>query len=93
MANGATIEELEQQVAQLPPSEQLKLIARICAQLSAKPLVTPAGESGEEQTPQECVLQADVLSAELDAIAESIEGVFDSAEDIRQIREERASRL
>jgi hypothetical protein len=36
---------------------------------------------------------ADALLAELDAIAEGIEGQFDSAEDIRQIREERANRL
>lgn len=93
MANGTTIEELGQQVAQLPPSEQLKLVARICAQLSARPLITSTGESGEEQALQERVVQADALLAELDAIAESIEGVFDSAEDIRQIREERASRL
>jgi hypothetical protein len=93
MANRTTIEELGQQVAQLPPSEQLKLVARICVQLSAKPLITSTGESGEEQALQERVVQAEALLAELDAIAESIEGVFDSAEDIRQIREERASRL
>jgi hypothetical protein len=36
---------------------------------------------------------ADALLQELDAIAESIEGEFDSAEDIRQIRQERADRL
>jgi hypothetical protein len=36
---------------------------------------------------------ADASLAELDAIAESIEGQFDSTEDIRQIREERANRL
>jgi hypothetical protein len=37
--------------------------------------------------------QADELLRELDAIAESIDGEFDSAADIRQIREERADRL
>jgi hypothetical protein len=36
---------------------------------------------------------ADALLQELDMIAESIEGDFDSAKDIGQIREERANRL
>jgi hypothetical protein len=35
----------------------------------------------------------DAWLAECDTLAESIEGEFDSAEDIRQIREERANRL
>lgn len=38
-------------------------------------------------------LVADALLAELDAIAESIAGEFDSAEDIRLIREERVRHL
>ena len=41
---------------------------------------------------QEREAMADALLQELDEIAESIEGEFDSAEEIRQIREERASR-
>jgi len=35
----------------------------------------------------------DAWLAECDAVAESIEGEFDAAQDLRQIREERASRL
>jgi hypothetical protein len=37
--------------------------------------------------------KADALLAKLDAIAESIEGQFDSAKDIRELREERTNRL
>jgi hypothetical protein len=42
-----------------------------------------------ERARREREAMADALLAELDAIAESIEGEFDSAEDIRKIREER----
>jgi hypothetical protein len=37
--------------------------------------------------------KADALLAKLDAIAESIKGKFDSAKDIRELREERTNRL
>ena len=46
----------------------------------------------EERARREREAAADALLAELDEIAESIEGEFDSAEDIRRIREERANR-
>jgi len=89
MANQATLEQVEQLAAQLPPPEQLKLVARICAQLSA----TSLAESNEEKRRRERLAQVDAWLAECDAVAESIEGEFDAAEDIRQIREERANRL
>jgi len=38
-------------------------------------------------------IKADALLRELDAIADSIEGEFDSAADIRQVRAERADGL
>ncbi|MBN2208097.1 MAG: DUF104 domain-containing protein [Candidatus Coatesbacteria bacterium] len=38
-------------------------------------------------------VKADALLKELDAIADSIEGEFDSAADIRQLRAERADAL
>jgi len=37
--------------------------------------------------------QVDAWLAECDAVAESIDGEFDSAKDLREIREDRASRL
>jgi methylglyoxal synthase len=54
---------------------------------------TPAQEINQERQRQTLQAKADALLAELDAIAESIEGDFDSAEDIRQIRKERTDRL
>ena len=92
MSNGVTLKQVEQQVAQLSPQEQLKLAAYITGQLSAIPLVAPTGEI-EEQARSVRLAEVDAWLAECDAVAEGIEGEFDSAEDLRQIREERASRL
>lgn len=89
MSNRVTLEQVEQLTAQLPPPERLKLVAHICEQLSA----TKMAESDEEKVRQERLAQVDAWLAECDTVAESIEGEFDSAEDIRQIREERTNRL
>ena len=89
MSNTVTLEQIEQLVVQLPPPERLKLVARICEQLS----VAPMAESDEEKARRERLAQVDAWLAECDAVAESIEGEFDSAKDIRQIREERTNRL
>ena len=85
MSNRMTFEQVEQLAVQLPPPEQLKLVAHISEQLSG---MIPLKRAQRERE-----AMADALLAELDAIADSIEGAFDSAEDIRQIREERANRL
>ena len=92
MSNGVTLKQVEQQVTQLPAQEQLKLVAYIAEQMSTIPLAAPTKEI-EEQTKQTRLAEVDAWLAECDAVAESIEGEFDSAEDLRQIREERASRL
>lgn len=89
MANRVTLEQVEQLATQLPPPERLKLVAHICEQLS----VTQTAESDEEKARWERLAQVDAWLAECDTVAESIEGEFDSAEDIRQIREERADHL
>ena len=44
-------------------------------------------QSGPVLSREESELQADALLAELDAVAESNEGRFDSADDIRQVRD------
>ena len=92
MSNRVTLKQVEQQVAQLPPREQLKLMAYIAGQLSTIPLAASTREI-EEQTRRARLVEVDAWLAECDAVAESIEGEFDSAEDLRQIREERASQL
>jgi hypothetical protein len=48
---------------------------------------------GNGHTESERLRRVDAWLAECDAVAESIEGEFDSAEDLRRIRHERARRL
>lgn len=92
MSNRVALRQIEQQVAQLSPQEQLKLVAYIAEQLSATPLVVPMRKT-EEQAQRTYLEEVDAWLAECDAVAESIDGQFDSAQDLRRIREERASRL
>ena len=89
MSDPVTLEQVEQLVVQLPPAERLKLVAHICEQLSTVPIAERDGEKAR----RERLAQVDAWLAECDAVAESIEGEFDSAKDIRLIREERANRL
>ena len=79
--------------SQLPPRDQLKLVAHIGEQLSAGLSTTRAREGADERARHEREVTAEAVLAELDSVAESIEGEFDSAEDLRQIREERAGRV
>jgi hypothetical protein len=89
MSHNVTLEHVEQLVEQLPPPERLRLVVHICEELSAMPIM----ESYEEKARRGRLAQVDAWLAECDAVAESIEGEFDSAADIRQIREERVNRL
>lgn len=86
-----TIEQVEQLATQLPAAEQLELLARISTQLSGWAFATPVVDTEAER--QARAARADALMRELDAIADSIDGEFDSAEDLRQIRAERAERI
>jgi hypothetical protein len=91
ISNTVTFEQVEQLAVQLPPPEQLKLVAHLSEQLSG--LLKTVQPLDMELTRQKREAIANALLAELDTLAESIEGQFDSAEDIRQIREERTNRL
>jgi glycosyltransferase A (GT-A) superfamily protein (DUF2064 family) len=86
MFSQVTIEQVEQQIVQLSPNEQLKLIARIAEQLgekSAEPLKTVDDADTQQQRKQE----ADELLALCNVAAELWTGDFDAAEDIRQMRQ------
>ncbi len=89
MSDEMSLEHIEQLVVQLPPSARLKLMAHICEQLSAIPLVN----STEEAARRERLARVDAWLTECDVVAASIEGEFDAAEDLRQIREERTNHL
>ena len=84
MSDKMALERLEERVAQLPPHEQLKLVAHICEQLS-----TMSTEGGAEQVRQRRLKLAEELLAECSDIEDDSQGQFDSAEDIRRMREKR----
>jgi hypothetical protein len=91
MTTTVTFEQVEQLAAQLPPPEQLKLVACLSEQLSG--LLKANFSFNTESMQRTREMMADKLLADLDGIAESIAGQFDSAEDIRNIRAERASQI
>lgn len=94
MSVSLTVEQLEQQVAQLPPHQQLQLLARISEKLSTftRNLV-PEKEAEEKRTRQETATPAslakfDAWLAECNRVAALWEGTFDSAADLRRLRDE-----
>ncbi|MBM4049340.1 MAG: hypothetical protein FJ279_29950 [Planctomycetes bacterium] len=89
MGNEITLEYAEQLVAQLPPQEQLKLLAHVSQRLSAM----PSGTEEEGEKPERREEEADRLLALCDAAAEKWNGVFDAAEEIRQMRRDRDERI
>ena len=88
MSNKMTLEQLEQQVAQLPPHEQLKLVAHISEQLINLALVATTQENNKEGAKSR-LAKVDAWLAECDKVAELWEGEFDSAADLHRIRDER----
>ncbi len=92
MSNRVTLKQVEQQVSQLPPQEQLKLIAHISEQLSIAPLDI-ISEAGKETLRQQRERKADELIALCDAAAEMWEGEFDVDQEIRQIRQKRDEQI
>lgn len=89
MSISLTLEQLEQQVTQLPPQQQLLLLARISEKLSAFTLhLAPAKENEEKRMQQERLAKLDAWLAECDRVAELWEGTFDSAADLRRLRDE-----
>ena len=77
-----TVQEVEKLVHELPPQDQLKIAAGICQQLSAVEI----NHDSDRLARRDRMLAA---IARCDEIAESIDGEFDSAEDLRRIREGR----
>jgi hypothetical protein len=89
MANKVTLEQAERLVAQLMPQEQIKLIACMSEWLSK----TRLSEAAEESWRQRYATRVEAFLKMSDEMAPDTIGEVDSAEDIRQIREERTSRL
>ncbi len=89
MTETVTLAQVEALAAQLPLTERLQLVAHVCEQLS----VTLPALTMTQQTPapQEHgpIAQLTQWLAECDAVAELWTGEFDSADELRRLREER----
>jgi hypothetical protein len=88
MADQVQLEEAERLASQLSFPERLKLVARICEQLS----VETAGIGDRSSAAEQRLAELDSWLAECDVLRRRIQAGFDSVEDIRQIREDRAGR-
>lgn len=91
MATTMTLEQLEATAAQLPLQQQLRLLSDISDRLSRLQLT--ARQPGDGRKRHEYAARVETWLADCDKVAEQIEGDFDSAEDLREIREEGAGRL
>ena len=94
MTEPVTLEQVETLVVQLPPKDQLKLLAHISKRLSDTLSAEPEAESDQEQQARDERLRlAKVLCEEVEDLADDAQGEFDAAEDIRRIRDERIAQL
>jgi hypothetical protein len=89
MPESVTLEQVEELATQLPPGERLKLVARVCEQLS---VALPGGgpeEQGQGEAKHARMAQFEQWLTVCEEVAELWEGEFDSAVDVRRMRDER----
>ncbi|NIR49066.1 hypothetical protein GWN42_22150 [candidate division KSB1 bacterium] len=89
MAEHLTLDQIEQLAAQLTPQEQIKLIADVSANLSR--LKLPDVQNDNDQQEYAARIEAFLTLSE-EMAAETVSKV-DSAQEIRQIREQRTKKL
>jgi len=92
MAETVTLEQVEKLLKELPPTQQLKLVARICEQLSAASATEPI-ENEMERLKQKRLELAEKLLSEVGHIEDDSQCEFDAAADLRQLREERIKQI
>jgi hypothetical protein len=90
MTNTMTVDQIEQLTVQLPLQEQMRIVARITQRLSELLL---SETDGEARNRKEYAQQVEAFLKMCDESAAETISAVDSAEDIRQLREERMSRL
>lgn len=94
MTESMTLEQVETLVVQLPPQDQLRLLAHISERLSSTLPVVPEAESNQEQRVRDERLRlAKALCEEVEDVADDAQGEFDAADDIRRLRDERVAQL
>ena len=94
MPESVTLEQVETLVVQLPPQDQLRLLAHISERLSSTLPTAPEAKSSHTETVHDDRLHlAKMLCDEVDDVIDDTHGEFDAAEDIQRIREERVSHV
>jgi hypothetical protein len=89
MPEPVTLEQVEELATQLSLAERLKLVARVCEQLSvALPAVVPE-EQVKEGVRHARMVQFEQWLTACEEVAELWEGEFDSVADVRRMRDER----
>ena len=87
-----TLEQVEKLADQLPTIQQLKLVARICEQLTAKSTIEDI-ESNKEKLKQRRLQLVESLLDEVDSLEDDSQGEFDAVEDLHLLREERVKQI
>lgn len=93
MASPVSVEQVERLARQLPPQDQLKLVAHLSEHLSGEMLARPARSSEEDATQKNRLLLAEELLQECAGVVDDSQGTSDAAATIRQMRDERMSQL
>ena len=94
MPESVTLEQVETLVVQLPPQDQLRLLAHISERLSSTLPTAPEAKSSHKDTVQDDRLQlAKMLCDEVDDGIDDTHGEFDAAEDMQRMRAERVSHV
>ena len=89
MTETVTLAQVEALAAQLPLTERLQLVAHVCEQLSVTlPALTMTQQATDQKEQGHTATLAQWL-AECEVVAELWTGEFDSADDLRRMRDER----
>jgi hypothetical protein len=92
MIENADLEQIEKLIGQLSPSQRLRLMARMCEELSILPAIEPTHSKAEKIKQKRLDIAKELLS-EVDDIDDDSQGIFDASADIRRIREERQKQI
>ena len=89
MTETVTLAQVEELAARLPLAERLQLITHVCEQLRVSLPALALEQEAKDQKGQEQVMKLDQWLAECEVVAELWTGEFDSAAEVRRMRDER----
>jgi len=94
MPESVTLEQVETLVVQLPPQDQLRLLAHISERLrTTLPTAPDTTRPHDDRGRDDRLHLAKILCDEVDEVLDDAREEFDAAEDIQRLREERGSQV